>query len=179
MGDAAQLPATPPATPPDDLSSTTGGNSGLLMLVVIASIAVVALVGWRLRTIRWWRLRTQQMKVLDEIEMEFVNDDADMFADMEDEHEMDLPPSSSRYAPAHQKALSARAASFHWLSRAPCAALAHCSRANFSPASRSRVVRPQEHIHLGQPSGRAQRTFVAQRRGAEHFGPWTSILLCA
>ena len=61
-------------------------NAGLLILIVIASVALVMLVSWRIRTLARWRMRARSAKVLDEIEMEFVNDDVDMFV-LEDERE--------------------------------------------------------------------------------------------
>jgi len=70
----------PPAVPADD----GGGSPALLAVIVLASVCVAALVGWRMRSLRRWRLRAHSAKVLDEIEMEFVNDDADLFEDDSD-----------------------------------------------------------------------------------------------
>ena len=75
-------------------------SEAIVFLIGLAGVCVAALVGWRLRNIRRWRLRAHSAKVLDEIEMEFVNYDVDMFV-LEDEGE--LPRSSSRRAPtAHR-----------------------------------------------------------------------------
>ena len=55
-------------------------NTGLVVLIVGVCLAAASLLGfwfWRLSRLRW--LRAQSAKVLDEIEMEFVNnDDADL-----------------------------------------------------------------------------------------------------
>ena len=80
MSDAA----APPSSGASGASASS--NTGLLVLAVIASVAITLLVGWRLRNIRRWRMRARSAKVLDEIEMEFVNDDVDMFV-LEDELE--------------------------------------------------------------------------------------------
>lgn len=65
------------------------GGMGLAVIIGIA-VAVVVLVGWRLvRYFRYWANRARSAKVLDEIEMEFVNDDIDHDL-VEDD---DYPPS--------------------------------------------------------------------------------------
>ena len=59
-------------------SGKSGGDSGFVGFMVLLIVLIVAFVAWRLwRVSRWWRNRARSAKVLDEIEMEFVNDDAD------------------------------------------------------------------------------------------------------
>lgn len=49
-----------------------------MLLFVVLLLLFVMVVSWRLwRMSRWWRSRARSAKVLDEIEMEFVNDDMD------------------------------------------------------------------------------------------------------
>ena len=67
---------------------SSSGGSAVIMLVVGVSVALAVLAAWwlwRLSRYRWHRARSA--KVLDEIEMEFVNDDADLFV-QEDESEL-------------------------------------------------------------------------------------------
>jgi hypothetical protein len=65
-----------------DPAEDTGTNLGVGLLVGVC-VAVAVAVGWGfVRHFRYWANRARSAKVLDEIEMEFVNDDADdAFAD--------------------------------------------------------------------------------------------------
>lgn len=98
------LPAPPSPSPLEgDASSASnppasGGSNNLMLIIIIAAASVAVLVLLRLYNLRRWRLRARSMKVLDEIEMEFVNDDADIFV-LEDD--IDMPRSPSRCA-AHR-----------------------------------------------------------------------------
>ena len=50
-----------------------------MTLIIGVVVIVVAFAAWRLWIMsRWWALRARSAKVLDEIEMEFVNDDMDV-----------------------------------------------------------------------------------------------------
>ena len=58
--------------------NSSSSSNGFVALVVLALLVLVAFLAWRLwRVSRWWRNRARSAKVLDEIEMEFVNDDMD------------------------------------------------------------------------------------------------------
>jgi len=51
-------------------------GGGALTLIIFLVVLFGSLLAWRLwRITRWWADRARSAKVLDEIEMEFVNDD--------------------------------------------------------------------------------------------------------
>lgn len=62
------------------------GNGGIITLIVVGSIIAAILIAWQLwRVMRRWQVwRADRAKVLDEIEMEFVNDDDGSMADDDD-----------------------------------------------------------------------------------------------
>jgi len=73
------------ATAAGDLAAGAGSASagaqdseggGALTLIIFLVVLFGSLLAWRLwRITRWWADRARSAKVLDEIEMEFVNDD--------------------------------------------------------------------------------------------------------
>ena len=60
-------------------------TSQVVFVIALASACIGILIAFRVRHVRYWRMRAYSAKVLDEIEMEFVNDDADMFVLEDDE----------------------------------------------------------------------------------------------
>jgi flagellar basal body-associated protein FliL len=67
---------------PSSADGDDDGGSAVILLIIVGCLLLVALGAWRMwRMSRWWANRARSAKVLDEIEMEFVNDDADMFVD--------------------------------------------------------------------------------------------------
>ena len=55
-----------------------GLSGGLLMTIIGVTLLIVTLCAWRAyRLTRWWASRARSARVLDEIEMEFVNDEID------------------------------------------------------------------------------------------------------
>jgi len=67
-----------PLTEPETSGSDDGSSSSLVLIIVLLLILLAMCVAWRLwRLRRFWANHARSVKVLDEIEMEFVNDDAD------------------------------------------------------------------------------------------------------
>ena len=64
--------------PSDDSSGDAEGSGSWVAVGIFFLLLLIAFVAWRMwRVSRWWRDRARSAKVLDEIEMEFVNDDVD------------------------------------------------------------------------------------------------------
>ena len=70
-----QAEEEPPVSPEAEVPLL--GNGGIIFLIVGGSIVAAILIAWQLwRVMRRWQMwRADRAKVLDEIEMEFVNDD--------------------------------------------------------------------------------------------------------
>ena len=80
------MSGTPTAEKPavEDESNEKGHSfAAMIFLIVMASVCGAVLIGWRVWHVRRWEVRARSAKVLDEIEMEFVNDDEDIFTDSE------------------------------------------------------------------------------------------------
>jgi len=88
------------------MASETSGHrlsGGVVFLIIVASVCVAALVGWRLRNLRYWRERARSAKVLDEIEMEFVNDDAELFG-VDEDNDLRIRGGTSTWGPSERSA---------------------------------------------------------------------------
>lgn len=67
-----------PLTEPETSGSDDESSSSLVLIIVLLLILLAVCVAWRMwRLRRFWANHARSVKVLDEIEMEFVNDDAD------------------------------------------------------------------------------------------------------
>jgi len=62
-------------TPVDEAGGSDELGGGVVGLIVVGTLLLAVLLAFRLyRMTQWWASRARSAKVLDEIEMEFVND---------------------------------------------------------------------------------------------------------